>query len=364
MIMTLRAHSVWVQPVATLLLIASMLTGCGGSDTTAQQNATPAAAPAPTVTASTVSPVTTTTNPPIATTPTTDSAATTSHRFSLVSSSGKVIDVSNSNQGSSLSLGSTGAVGRPESDGADLTPLSDAEIAAIRATTPAARIIQESVLGFDSRFQVNPYTYPERAVALITYNGSAFCTGWMVSKDTLVTAGHCVHGGGATGRWGTTSAYKIYPGYSDGYAPYGACTPKELYSSSGWINTANGDADVGIIKMNCSVGNSTGYFSYFVANPVDNVAITINGYPGDKANGTQQWGSKGTISRSTAAKLYYDNDTVGGMSGAPVWVQNNNTAWALGIHTNGDSLATGGSNAGTRISQNVFDLITAVKELP
>jgi glutamyl endopeptidase len=116
--------------------------------------------------------------------------------------------------------------------------------------------------------------------------------------------------------------------------------------------------------MNCSVGNSTGYFSYFVANPVDNVAITINGYPGDKANGTQQWGSKGTVSRSTAAKLYYDNDTVGGMSGAPIWVQNNNTAWALGIHTNGDSLATGGSNAGTRISQNVFDLITAVKELP
>ncbi len=86
----------------------------------------------------------------------------------------------------------------PELEGADVTPLSDTEIAAIETTTtPAARIIQESILGFDDRFQVlNTSTFPERAVSLITYNGSSYCTGWLVSRDTLVTAGHCVHGGG------------------------------------------------------------------------------------------------------------------------------------------------------------------------
>lgn len=348
--MTSNAHARWAQTLLLLGVIMPYLAGCGGSggSTTAQQDTT---------TVPTTSIVTTST-------PVTSTTTSTGKRYNLVSSSGQVIDAKDLNQNSSLSFGSTGSAGRPEDEGADITPLSDAEIAAIRTTNPAARIIQESVLGFDSRFLVNPYTYPERAVALITYNGNSFCTGWMVSKDTLVTAGHCVHGGGATGRWGTTSSFKIYPGYSDGYAPYGSCIPKELYSSSGWISTADSDADVGIMKMNCSVGNSTGYFSYFVANPVDKTAITIDGYPSDKANGKQQWGSKGIVSRSTASKLYYDNDTVGGMSGAPVWVQNNNTAWAIGIHTNGDSLLNAGSNAGTRISQGVFDLIKAVQDLP
>jgi glutamyl endopeptidase len=294
------------------------------------------------------------------------SAPTTSQRFSLVSSSGQVVDSSSLNQTKTLSVGSSGALGRPEALGANTTPLTDSELAAIKTTTPtaAARIINESVLGFDSRFHVNPYAYPQRAVSLITYNGRTHCTGWLVSDDTLVTAGHCVHGGGSNGRWGSPSAFKIYPGFSDGYAPYGSCQPREIYSSYGWISAADGDADVGVIKLNCAIGNATGYFSYFVTAQTDNAAITINGYPGDKANGNEQWGSTGVISRSTPTKIYYDNDTTGGMSGAPVWLQHDNTAWALGIHTNGESLLSPGTNAGTRISQDVFDLITAVKELP
>lgn len=347
------AHARWAIVMLTILMTSFYLTGCGGGDT-AQQTTPP---PTTNTTSTEITPV----SAPPATT-TTD--ASTSRRYSLVSSSGQVIDASNLNQNSSLSVGSTGSAGRPEEEGADITPLTDAEITAIRTTSPAARIIQESVLGFDSRYQVNPYTYPERAVALITYNGNAFCTGWMVSKDTLVTAGHCVHGGGANGRWANTSVYKIYPGYSDGYAPYGSCTPKELYSASGWISSKDGDADIGIVKMNCTLGNATGYFSYFVANPIDNTAITINGYPGDKDNGKQQWGSQGTVSYSTPAKIYYDNDTVGGMSGAPVWLMNNGAAWSVGIHTNGESLLSPNTNAGTRISQDVFDLIKAVQDLP
>ena len=307
--------------------------------------------------------------PPIAATVVASTTPATSQRFSLVASSGQVVNASGINQDKTVSVGSSGALGRPETAealGANTTPLTDTELATIKTTTPtaAARIIRESIIGFDSRFHVNPYTYPQRAVSLITYNGSTHCTGWLVSADTLVTAGHCVHGGGSNGRWGSTSAFKIYPGFSDGYAPYGHCQPREIYSTYGWITAADGDADVGVIKLNCDIGNATGYFSYFVAAQTDNTAITINGYPGDKADGNQQWGSTGIILRSTPAKIYYDNDTTGGMSGAPVWLEHDNTAWSLGIHTNGESLLSPGTNAGTRISQDVFDLITAVKELP
>ncbi len=376
-----QTHLRWVRAMAVIVALTPYLTGCNSSDASALQDSpattvaaattsTAAAISTAAATLSTAAAISSTTDnaPPSAAPASTNSttSVTTSRRYSLVSSSGQVVDASDINQNSSLSFGSTGAAGRPEADGADMTPLSTAELEAMKTTTtPAARIIQESVLGFDSRFQVNPYTYPQRAVALITYNGATHCTGWLVSKDTLVTAGHCVHGGGSTGRWGTLSAFKIYPGFSDDYAPYGSCTPKEIYSSSGWITVADTDSDIGIIKLDCEVGNSTGYFSYFVADPVENVAITINGYPGDKAEGHQQWASTGTISHATAAKLYYDNDTTGGMSGSPIWVQNaNGTAWSFGIHTNGESILLPNTNAGTRISQDVFDLITAVKELP
>lgn len=248
-----------------------------------------------------------------------------------------------------------------------MTPLTPEELTAIDANAPAARIIYESILGADTRFQVMPTSYPERAVSLITYNGSTHCTGWLISKDTLVTAGHCVHSGGSSGKWGSTAAFRVYPGYSSRYAPYGFCDARELYSSAGWVLSGDSNADIGLIKLNCSVGNSTGYFSYFVADAGDGKLVTINGYPGDKEDAHQQWASYGTILRSTATRLYYDNDTTGGMSGSPIWVRgvDNSIAWSIGIHTNGeDSALSSNSNSGTRISQDIFDLMTAVKNLP
>ena len=355
----------WLYNALLIAVISPHLVGCNGGSATAQDNTTTPAIAAAAAIPTTAAAAPSVNAPPIAAT-VVSTTPTTSQRFSLVASSGQVVNPSSLNQDKTVSVGSSGALGRPEAQGADMTPLTDAELAAIKTTTPtaAARIIRESIIGFDSRFHVNPYAYPQRAVALITYNGSTHCTGWLVSADTLVTAGHCVHGGGSKGRWGTPSAFRIYAGFSDGYAPYGYCQPREIYSSLGWITAADGDADVGVIKLNCAIGSATGYFSYFVAAQTDNTAITINGYPGDKADGSQQWGSTGIILRSTPAKIYYDNDTTGGMSGAPVWLQHDDTAWSLGIHTNGESLFSPGTNAGTRISQDVFDLITAVKELP
>lgn len=290
-------------------------------------------------------------------------SSTSSLRANLVSSSGQIINASNSTRPTLQSPGSSGSSARPALEGADTTPLTTEEIHNIRTTTSAAaRIINEAIFGQDTRYRVNPYTYPERAVSLITYGGQSHCTGWLVSADTLVTAGHCVHGGGSTGRWGQAAAFRVYPGYSDGYAPYGSCGAREIYSSYGWVVAADSTADIGLIKLDCTIGNATGYFGYFVASAVDGTTIAINGYPGDKADARQQWGSLGTVLLSTTNKLYYDNDTYGGMSGSPVWVRNsaNDTAWGIGIHT----AAEVNMNSGTRINQDIFDLITAVKELP
>lgn len=283
-------------------------------------------------------------------------------RANLVSSSGQVISAANDNRFTLQSPGSSGSSARPALEGADMNPLTAEEISKMRTPTLASRIIREAVFGQDTRYRVNPTTYPERTVSLITYAGQTHCTGWLVSADTLVTAGHCVHGGGNRGRWGQAAAFRVFPAYSDGYAPYGSCGAREIYSSYGWVIAADSTADIGLIKLDCTVGNATGYLGYFVASNVDGTNIAINGYPGDKADAHQQWGSLGTVLMSTPNKLYYDNDTYGGMSGSPIWVRNsaNGTAWSIGIH----AAAEVNMNSGTRINQDIFNLITAVKELP
>lgn len=336
------------------------------SSTTSTAAATPTTSASTAISSPVASSSTTIATPTSSTTNTSTNSTNSSTKNILVSSTGKTVDTKTLTGGTtqSVAVGSSGNESNPALEGADMTPLTSAELAAMKLTTSAAGV-QESVLGFDSRYRADPYSYPERAVASITYNGATHCTGWLVSADTLVTAGHCVHGGGSNGRWGTTASFKVFPGLDNGYAPFGSCTAKEIYSSAGWVTAADTNSDVGIIKLNCTIGNTTGYFSYFVADNLVGKTITINGYPGDKNDGNQQWASQGTISSVAPGRLYYDNDTVGGMSGSPIWTYGTNkSAWAIGIHTTGESTQQVGTNSGTRMTQNIFDLITAVKNLP
>ncbi len=58
----------------------------------------------------------------------------------------------------------------------------------------------ESIIGTDERVRVkNTLAFPGSATVLIRQFGRLHCTGWMVSKDTLMTAGHCVRDGGSDG---------------------------------------------------------------------------------------------------------------------------------------------------------------------
>ena len=63
-------------------------------------------------------------------------------------------------------------------------------------------------------------------VALITNNGNQWCSGFLIGPDTLVTAGHCVHPGGAGSTWYPPAAFRVYPAYNPASAnptPFGSC---------------------------------------------------------------------------------------------------------------------------------------------
>lgn len=225
-----------------------------------------------------------------------------------------------------------------------------------------------SIIGTDARYRITPTTgYPARATVLITRNGGLWCTGWMISKDTLLTAGHCVHSGGSGGTWYTGLSFK--PGSDGGNAPFGTCLSRGTWSLNGWVNSGDTNYDAGIIKLNCTVGTTVGWYGmYWQTASLNGVGTTVQGYPGDKPS--TQWGSGDYVRASETEKIYYQNDTLGGQSGSPVWNYRSSgpcTGYCgLAIHTNGvgGSGNSASNNSGTRMTQAKFNTYVSIVNTP
>ena len=228
-----------------------------------------------------------------------------------------------------------------------------------------------SIIGTDSRFRVTPTTsFPYRATVLILRNGNLHCTGWMISKDTMLTAGHCVHTGGSGGSW--YSGLTFRPGSDGGTAPYGTLTSRGTWALNGWVNSGSTDYDAAIIKLSSPVGTTVGWYGmWWQTAALDGLFTRVTGYPGDKPS--TQWMSYDSVRASATDKIYYQNDTVGGMSGSPVWQYRGSTAaycaggpCAMAIHTNGlyGSGLTASNNSGTRITQAKFSTFMSIVNQP
>jgi V8-like Glu-specific endopeptidase len=80
-----------------------------------------------------------------------------------------------------------------------------------------------------------------------TSNGLNYvCSGTVVNsegRDTVWTAGHCVHGG-AGGSWHAN--WVFVPAYSHGNAPYGVWSAGQLWTTNGWVGSSDLTRDVGV----------------------------------------------------------------------------------------------------------------------
>ena len=227
----------------------------------------------------------------------------------------------------------------------------------------------ESVIGADGRTQVaNTRGFPARATVIILFGGFQ-CSGWLVNANTVVTAGHCVAEGDGSPLFDRTT-YEIAAGYNEDAnpaAPYGVCRARRLYTNSTWKNQGRDDFDYAAIKLNCNVGNQTGFFGYR-RSVAQNNAVRVQGYPGDKPFGTQ-WQMGGRVTVLDPRRVFYNLDTAGGQSGSPVWrnVNDNCTRCGVAIHaygTYGGSPPYSNNNHGTRINDQVFQNITNWKNAP
>lgn len=232
---------------------------------------------------------------------------------------------------------------------------------AVAAPTDAAGVGPNSIIGPDNRYQVSPGAFPGTATVLITW-GSSRCSGWVAGHNghstTIVTAGHCVYTPGS----GWHSGIYVYPGYN---ATGLGCAASTLYTVNGWV-LGNEEYDYGAIKVYCTYSGQplaywTGWYGYlWTAGSLVGNFVRTQGYPGDKPVNTQ-WASDGYLYAETVRQLFYDNDTVGGQSGSPVYFPNYSTCGhcAVAIHAYGlhGSWPHSSYNHGTRITQEVFNNI-------
>jgi len=227
----------------------------------------------------------------------------------------------------------------------------------------------ESLLGEDTRTRITDTSvYPARAIGLITRNGGAWCTGWLISKDTVATAGHCVHPGGGGSFY---SGLQFWAGRDGADPRWGSCTPRAggLFAPSGWTTNADEEYDLATIKLSCSVGNGTGWFGLWVQDSYNGTAVRVQGYPGDKPQ--TQWRGLGIVRSTGERQVFYDADTIGAMSGSPVFRTGSlpgcgQTACAAAIHTQGvhGSGLHGAYNHGTRITATRANQLRSIATAP
>jgi glutamyl endopeptidase len=231
----------------------------------------------------------------------------------------------------------------------------------------------ESIIGADQRVQiVGTTSYPARAIGMISRNGSQWCTGWLISKDTILTAGHCVNSGGngtTNGAW--YGGLRFSAGRNGPSAPYGYCGVRSTTSFVGWVRDGSEEHDAAVVKLNCSIGTRVGWFGqWWQTASLNGLFTRVQGYPGDKPQ--TQWLSTGSVTASTTFQIFYQNDTVGGMSGSPIWQNRANGSsfcsgvCGYGIHAYGlhGGAPHSNNNHGTRHTQNKFNVYQSVATAP
>ena len=252
----------------------------------------------------------------------------------------------------------------PGSEAVQETAVLDAFFASYSDLLPQAKNLMEVIIGADNRVRINPTTtFPWRAICALKItaqnNSQWIGTGWLVGPRTVITAGHCVfmHDQG-----GWAKSIQVIPGCNGNLRPYGTGASSDLRSTTGWTQNKARENDYGaiILPPNQRLGDLTGYFGYAVKDDayLMNAVLNLSGYPGDKPGGNEQWFMSLTPKSVSARVITYDIDTMGGQSGAPVWIKVGEARHCVGIHTNGHT----SGNSATRIVQGVFNNIQAWKQ--
>jgi V8-like Glu-specific endopeptidase len=182
---------------------------------------------------------------------------------------------------------------------------------------------------------------------------SYVCSGTIVNsegKDSVWTAGHCVHGGSGS-VWNSNWAF--VPAYDDDLAnprPYGTWTAAYLSSRTAWTNSSDFSQDMGVATMNTNFGG------WHIADYFGGQGLTVNrgknvyeyafGYPAETPfDGGNLYRCQGTTSPewdvfftwSQTVKIPCDM-TRGSSGGGWLYGYDGNWGWLNGVNSRIDRI--------------------------
>jgi V8-like Glu-specific endopeptidase len=188
-----------------------------------------------------------------------------------------------------------------------------------RSDIKAPRINESAAVG--KVFFTNPSDGGTYACSASALNSS--------SKQMVVTAGHCVHGGKG-GTWMTNWVY--VPRYRSGARPFGTFAAKQMRTFTAWMNDSDLRRDVAMVTtwplngnkiVNVTGGHGLSW------NFSRQQAVTILGYPGNHDGGEIQWACTGTTRAVSDGRIEIQCNFGGGSSGGP-WLREFNDSNGLG----------------------------------
>lgn len=282
-------------------------------------------------------------------------------------------------------------------EGSDILPEDAPPGALERLTdgTPAHpdRRNRETPIGDDDRTPVSDTTeVPYRRICQISYKvpkpGSSRLiakrgTGWLIGPRVLLTAGHVILDLVNKGDPENLSTdFSIVPGRikkgsDQDAAPYGLFKAARLSAHPRWLSACDPDFDIGCIHLDRPVPGRVGHwgFAAFDDSALEGAEVNLAGYPVEgppdddsaipipiRHNGMKAFWHRNRIERLSPHRLFYEVDTSGGQSGAPVWVRFSaqEPPVAIGIHAYGFSATDTGDdriNSATRITPQLVQTI-------